>query len=85
MKYGTINFSDITKHPTMVMSAKYHLNIKAGKLPFTKNADGVYECSHTKKLNEAIYLTEKEAKGLNIALKELEKAQELVNKLLADK
>jgi hypothetical protein len=92
MKTAIISFSEISKHPTHVLSAKYWVNIKNGKLPFSKvkiekpkevegEVEYKYVCSHTKNLNEALYLTEKEAEELNIAEAELKKAQELVAKL----
>lgn len=96
MKPIIVKFSEISKHPTHVLSAKYWVNIKNGKLPFSKvkiekakdadddkkqEAEYKYVCSHTKNLNEALYLTEKEAEEINVAEAELKKAQELVAKL----
>lgn len=81
MKTTILKFSDIAKHPTNVLSAEYWVSIKQGKLPFSRNDDGEYVCSHTKNLTTAIYLTEQQAKDLNIAIVELKKAQQLVELL----
>ena len=80
MKIAIVNSSEILNHPTQVMSAEYWVNIKAGKLPFTL-VDGEYISSTTKNLNKAFYMTEEEAKELNIAYAELRKATELVKQL----
>ena len=80
MKIAIVTIGEITKHPTMVMSAEYWVNIKAGLLPFSE-VGGKYVCSHTKNLNKAIYLTEAKANELNIAIGELKKAKELVEQL----
>jgi argininosuccinate lyase len=82
MKSTIVKFSEIAEHPTHVMSARYWVNIKEGKLPFVKDTDGQFICAHTKQLKDAVYMTEEEAAEINVALTELKKAQQLVNDLL---
>jgi hypothetical protein len=82
LKYNTVSIKEISAHPTNVMSAEYWVNIKAGKLPFIKSMDGSYQCSHTTDLNKAIYMTEEEACELNLTIAELQKAKDLVVKLM---
>lgn len=82
MKVAIVKFSDIAKHPTTVLSEDYWVNVKAGKLPFNKDENGFYTCvSHTAKLNTATYLTEAEAREVNVAVAEIKKAQAKIQEL----
>ena len=82
MKIAIVSFKDIAKHPTAVLSADYWVNIKAGKLPFNKDEKGFYTCiSHTAKLNTATYMTESEAREVNVAVSEIKKAQAKIAEL----
>ena len=85
MTHVIIKSSDIFNHPQAVMSAEYWVNIKKGRLPFIKDVNGSYVCSHTKDLNKAVYMTTEQASTVNVALVELKKAQELVKTLLKQK
>ena len=82
MKSTTVKLSDIMSHPTGVLSAQYWIALQEGKLPFIKQEDGSYICSHVKDLANAIYMTEEQAIELNLTIAEYQKAKALVKTLL---
>lgn len=84
MKSTTIKLSDIIGHPTLVLSAQYWIAMQEGKLPFIKQEDGSYICSHVKDLSNAIYMTEEQAIELNLTIAEYQKAKDLIEQLLKE-
>lgn len=73
MKIGIISFSDVKKHPTGRLDAKYHIGKKEGKKAYAKKNKGELVEDDT---NGKIILTDTQAKEYNEAKEESNKIAE---------